>query len=116
MQNSSDVLVDGVYNITINKTSYHNVYCAFDYINEFGWTLIESATLSQMKSSLHNLPWAISSKINENDVELYRNTSYRMSKDAMFSIKNISSYLFATCNFNISFENDKNTASVEEHS
>ena len=109
-----NALSDGVYNITsiidrneVSTTnSWRQVYCSFDYTRNYAWTLIESGSRSSMSSTLKYLNFVSDLGYNEDDVETYRNSLYRLSRDWMYSLYFLSDYLYSTCEFDTSFSKD----------
>ena len=110
--NEKNSLSDGVYNITsiIDRSdfedSWREVYCAFDYTRNYAWTLIESGSRSVMSNTLRTVTFVSDSPYNEDNVESYRNSLYRLSRDWMYSLYFVSDYLFSTCEFDTSFSKD----------
>ena len=45
------MLSNGVYGIYDEIEGYLSVYCVFDYTNNYGWTLIQSASRSYLTTS-----------------------------------------------------------------
>ena len=89
-------LSDGTYNITARIESSKAVYCSFDYINNYAWTLFESDSQTQMQTALQNIAFDEDVSYNDNDVSNYRNNLYRLSRDWIFTlyyIINLSIYI-----------------------
>ena len=110
-RNSAIELTDGEYTISLTHTSEsnHTVYCSFDYLNNYAWTLIESGSLvsySIQYDHLLTLGFNIDRPHNEQSPDANKETVFRMSKNTMISIKNNSQFLFATCNFDLTMENE----------
>ena len=102
-------LSDGVYNITnMDNSTMIPVYCVFDYSNDYSWTLIESGSRSQMENStgLRYASFRLNISFNEDNVDLHKDTIYRMSDYWINSIKSRSEFLLSTCNFNTSLAID----------
>ena len=101
---------NGVYtitNATANNGTTIDVYCAFDYNNLYAWTLIESASRSYMQTNgFRYSPFADNNPREMENVELYRFTNYRLSKNWMLIMINNSNYFYSTCNFDIYFNQD----------
>ena len=98
-------LSDGVYTITSTTLGSLNLYCSFDYINEYAWTLFESGTRGGMQA-MRDTGFSVDAERNTGDVDAYRFTIYRLSYDWMDYLQSNSDYLFATCEFNTSLVED----------
>ena len=106
---SFGTLTDGVYQIHNNETqSSIKVYCTFDYIRNYSFTLIESASLVNMQSTtvLANAAFTSNITYNIHNVNHYRHFAYRLSREWMLHLETKSTFLFATCNFNTNFTRD----------
>ena len=104
-------LRDGEYKISLKNTSESNytVFCSFDYLNNYAWTLIESGSFlsySRHYDSLLTYGFITDVSYNEESPDANKETVFRMSKNTMISIKNNSQFLFATCNFDLTMENE----------
>ena len=107
--NDFQSLPNGIYHITNNNTnSTINVYCSFDYIKNYSFTLIESGSLTNMRSKefLAQAPFTANISYNMNNVSYYRDSLYRLSRDWMLYLEEKLNLLFATCNFDTQFNRD----------
>ena len=96
-----------IHHIEDNITSTLDVYCIFDYTNDYAWTLIESGSRCSMENELSNSDFFDDDvAYNEENVEENRFSLYRLSLSWMDSIYAKSDLLYATCNFDISFSQD----------
>ena len=103
-------LTDGVHQIYSNDTQKSiDVYCRFDYYRNYSFTLIESASLVSMQSAtlLAYAPFTANITYNIDNVDYYRMSIYRMSREWMIHLlEQESNLLFSTCNFNTNFTKD----------
>ena len=114
--NAYNSLDDGVYNISriVGTTHYTTnteelqVYCKFDYINNYSWTLVESGSLDVMQSDLAYADFVTDISYNMESVASSKNTQYRLSLDWMDSVRidGNNDLMLASCNFNTSFAQD----------
>ena len=119
MNNTFDYpLDDGYYAIKNNNSEEVTVYCHFNYTSQYAYTLIESFYYDadwrfDGYSFIENYPY------NEDDVELYKDTEWRLGMDwirwiyyklkdyySTNSTKIIPRKLVATCNFDMNFDKD----------
>ena len=100
-------LSDGVYAIanTDNGTSL-DLYCSFDYENDYAWTLFESGSKYKLLRDLRAKGFSTDYPQNIDDVDTSRFTMYRLSYDWMNYLQSNSEFLLATCQFNTSLVKD----------
>ena len=101
-------LTNGVFSITSSTlASTLDLYCVFDYENNYAWTLIESATKSWFRDNVYT-GFPVDYEVDTDDVDTYRASSwgYRLSKDWMQHLQDNSNYLYATCEFDTTFTQD----------
>ena len=103
-------LDDGIYILTLNNNNNNNnhlqtlyVFCKFDYINEYAWTLIESFSL-QFRDEMNRAFYFDFGVNNNNNINITQSMTkmYRLSKNEMNLIEFESKYFLSTCNFDIS--------------
>ena len=99
-------LANGVYNITNSTNHALEMYCIFDYHNNFAWTLIESGTRSNYQSPLRDYAFFEDFSRNVHSVNKSRFSLYRLSYNWMYHLQSNSQYLYSTCEFNTSFIKD----------
>ena len=99
LSSQASILANGEYTISTTTESSLPVYCAFDYSNNYAWTLIESGTLTAYNNG--DLDYALTENAPQNEYSPNSSKSsiYRMSKENQLSIKNNSQYLLSTCEF-----------------
>ena len=96
-------LSSGVFTISaLSLGESKDMWCEFDYNNNYGWTLIVSGTKSNMYNNRYDA-WSIDDPINSDDVTNFKDTNYRISKDWMLYLQSNSDYILASCNFDVSF-------------
>ena len=105
--NSIIELPNGEYTIYLYNDSNYNqtVYCSFDYLNGYAWTLIESGSLRSYSlhfDSLLTAGFTVDLPYNQHSPQSNMRDVFRLSKNTQLAIKDDSTHLLATCNFDLS--------------